>query len=168
MPAAHPSFKDFVAHQTEPTHPLLYYPDPRLQLVCDPIEKINPLYFDVSRLFDDMWRTLIKLGGWGLAAPQIGSPVRAIICKVPGHCEIEMVDPEIIRLGGGKYYSSEGCLSWPGHRVRIGRPATVTIEGYDRWGGMIKISGKKAQAACIQHEIDHLDGINIADYGREK
>lgn len=158
-----PTFHDFVKHQMEPTHKLLYYPDPRLQLVCDPIEKINPIGIEICLLLDDMWRTLIKHGGWGLAAPQIGSPVRAIICKVPGHCEIEIIDPVIIKQWGGKYYSSEGCLSWPGHRVRIGRHAQVTIEGYDRWGGMIKVSGKKDQAACIQHEIDHLNGINIAD-----
>jgi len=157
-----------VQHRPEPTLPLLYYPDPRLQLVCDPIDKINPRGIDIWMLFDDMWRTLYKYGGWGLAAPQIGSPVRAIICKVPGHCEIEIVDPVIIKQWGGTYYSDEGCLSWPGHTVRIGRDARVTIEGYDRWGGCIKVGGKKAQAACIQHEIDHLNGINIADVAPNK
>jgi peptide deformylase len=144
---------------------LLRYPDPRLLMVCDDVPMDNnDLTWERISLIDEMWLALHEFGGWGLAAPQLGSPSRIIICKVPGHCEIEIINPVIDKAWAGKYYSDEGCLSYPGQRVRIARHKRVKITGLDRWGHPIKFSGNGAQAACIQHEIDHLNGINIADY----
>ena len=153
-----------ISDSTDERLELLRYPDPRLQMVCDPIPLDNVPNWPLIKLLDDMWLTLHEFGGWGLAAPQLGSPCRVIICKVPGHCEIEIVNPVIEKVWAGKYYSDEGCLSWPGRRVRIGRSKRVRISGLDRWNHPVTFSGKDGQAACIQHEIEHLDGINIADH----
>jgi len=89
--------------------------------------------------------------------------VRAIICKVPGNCEIEIIDPVVVKRWGGKFYSDEGCLSWPGHTRRMCRDRYIKIEGFDRNTDPVAFGGKNHQAACIQHELDHLNGINLAD-----
>jgi peptide deformylase len=150
--------------------PLLYYPDPRLQMVCDPLpmETIEQ-WQQAGQLLDQMWETVDKYNGWGLAAPQIGSPCRAIVVHVNNNgkigCSIEIINPLLVPLPKhGTFSSDEGCLSWPGNRVRVKRWRKVKVKGFDRYGVEITYGGKNQQAAALQHEIEHLDGINLADY----
>lgn len=139
---------------------LLYYPDPRLQLICDPVQAFDG---ELHSLLDDMWAVMEGLQGIGLAAPQLGAPSRVAICHVPGGCKIEICNPEIVREWGGAFTSNEGCLSWPGKTARITRSRRVKVKGQDRYGGPVSFGGNGLQAAVLRHEIDHLDGINIAD-----
>ncbi len=159
--------------------PLLIWPDPRLSIVCDPFDfeaarkspdACDQYWFpELWTLLDNMWDKAGELMGYGLAAPQLGSPTRAIVIKIPGGCKIEIVNPEIAKSWGGKFTSDEGCLSYPGKRVRVMRHKKVKVFGRDRWGNPAVFGGNMVQAACLQHEIDHLNGINLADYaeGRE-
>ena len=149
---------------------LLYYPDPRLQMVCDPapMEYIEQRV-EVGRLLDSMWGVLVERNGWGLAAPQVGSPCRVIVVHVKNDygngCKIEIVNPVLEPVKRfGQFMSEERCLSWPGHSLRLHRHRQVKVRGFDRYGDPVCFGGKHNQAAALQHEIDHLDGINLADY----
>ena len=149
-----------------PPPELVYYPDPALTTVCAPVNpeymQTNPEFFEL--LFDDMWNILKRFQGIGLAAPQIGSMIRAIIVHTEAGCKIELINPEIeLMQRFGKFHSDEGCLSWPGKRVHVFRYRQVKVKGLDRHGEPVTFGGKMQQAAALQHEIDHLDGINIAD-----
>lgn len=162
--------RHYASSVTEYGLPLLIYPDQRLQLVCDKIELDTVRDLEAcGDLLDSMWQTLDQYHGWGLAAPQIGSPSRAIVVHVQknGHsgCAIEIVNPVLEPLKRhGKFLSKEGCLSWPGKTVAVLRYKRVKVHGYDRYGDPITYGGKDDQAACLQHEIEHLEGINLADH----
>ncbi len=154
------------------TIPLLIYPDPRLQLVCDPVEIRNDMQLTLWPLLDAMWETLEYYKGWGLAAPQLGSPVRVIIVHVQKQngsgCKIEIINPELsVYKRYGKFLSDEGCLSWPGKRTTVRRWCKVTVKGFDRWGDPVVFGGRGDQAAALQHEVEHLYGINLADHCAE-
>lgn len=146
---------------------LYYYPDPALKTVCVPV---TPAYLQTSpeffqTLFDDMWSILEQHDGIGLAAPQIGSMIRAIIVHTEAGCKIEVINPEIELIKRhGKFHSDEGCLSWPGKRAMVWRHRHVKVTGLDRYGDPVTFGGKMQQAAALQHEIQHCDGINLADY----
>lgn len=151
----------------EPDVPLLIYPDPRLQIVCEPVDaeylRQNQQEFVV--LFGKMWEVLEHYMGIGLAAPQIDSPTRAIVVHVRGGCKIEIINPVFEPLKKcGKFLSNEGCLSYPGKLVTVERWRRVKVNGLDRYGDAVTFGGKLLQAAALQHEIEHLDGINIADH----
>ena len=152
----------------EPDTQLIIYPDPRLQLVCEPVNFDNQGRFgvcDIGMLLDSMWDVLEHYHGIGLAAPQIGSPIRAIIVHVTGGCKIEIINPVVEPMKKcGKFLSDEGCLSYPGELVTVERWRRVRVKGLDRWGNAVTFGGKMLQAACLVHEVEHLDGINIADY----
>ena len=145
---------------------LLFYPDPRLQTVCDAVDpeylKAHPEPF--AKLLDKMWAVMAEYNGVGLAAPQIGAPTRAITIKIPGGCEIEVINPVLeVSKRHGKFQSDEGCLSWPGKRVIVTRYRKARVIGLDRYGNPVTFGGKMMQAAALQHEVEHLDGINLAD-----
>jgi len=146
--------------------PLLYYPDPRLQIVCEPLDISDVMVqAEVALLLARMWDVLKQHNGWGLAAPQLGSPVRAIIVHAANGCKIEIINPEISLLKrGGTFNSDEGCLSYPGKRVTVRRHNRVKVKGFNRWGEPVTFGGKHYQAAALQHECEHLEGINIADH----
>ena len=123
----------------------------------------------IIQLLGDMWDVLDQRNGWGLAAPQLGAPVRVMITHVRERgnnaCKIEVINPTlIIKKKKGRFLSDEGCLSYPGRRVSIQRWNQVQIKGLNRHGEAVTYGGKHNQAAALQHEYEHLDGINIADY----
>ena len=144
---------------------LLKYPDPRLQMVCDPVSdsQLFQRGSELHELLDGMWTLLKAYNGYGLAAPQVGAPTRAVIIHCPGGCKVELVNPVIDKRWGGRFMSDEGCLSWPGKRIKVLRDRQVKVSGLDRWGDPVAFGGKNLQAAALQHEIEHLDGINLAD-----
>ena len=107
-------------------------------------------------LLDDMYDTMTKTGGVGLAAPQVGILKRAVVIDI-GTGRIELVNPSIIESSGSQT-GSEGCLSVPGVWGIVERPNEVTIRAQDRDGKWFKIKGEELLARAFCHEIDHLDG----------
>jgi len=130
--------------------------DPALHTVCEDIPESN-----VNNLLDSMWATMYGQKGIGLAAPQIGETKRAIVMHVNG-LKLELINPVITKMYGGKTTSKEGCLSYPNKRVSMLRYKQVVIEGYDRNWVWKKRKLKGLAAMCAQHEVDHLNGITIA------
>jgi len=144
---------------------LVKWPDPRLREVALPLLlETREHRVAVHKLIDRMWITLEQYLGYGLAAPQIGYEGRIILIRTPSH-KFELINPELETLPRyGKFISDEGCLSYPGRRVRVSRWRRVKVRGLDRHGDPATFGGKDLQAAAIQHECEHLDGINLADY----
>jgi peptide deformylase len=149
-----------------PVMPILIHPDPRLKKVSPPVEEITG---DLRRLADDMLATMYDAPGIGLAAPQVGVNRRLIVLDCEKDREkpprpIAMFNPEVIASSDEKATYEEGCLSIPEQFAEIERPAEVTV----RW---IAPEGEERQedfaglwATCVQHEIDHLDGVLFIDY----
>jgi peptide deformylase len=115
----------------------------------------------LKELVADMEETMIKEDGAGLAAPQIGILKRVIICLIDGKV-IELINPVIIRAEG-QIEDVEGCLSIPGKKGNVIRPALVTVTAFNKEGKPIKITGKEYGARVLCHEIDHLNGILYTD-----
>ena len=107
-------------------------------------------------LLDDMYDTMQKSGGVGLAAPQVGILKRAVVIDV-GEGKIELINPEIVSQSG-EQTGQEGCLSVPGEWYDVTRPMKVTVKAMDRNGNEIEVSGEELLARAFCHEIDHLDG----------
>ncbi|MCX7781618.1 MAG: peptide deformylase [Negativicutes bacterium] len=123
-------------------------------------EKAQPVAkFDrrLKRLLDDMLETMYAADGVGLAAPQVGVSLRVIVLDV-GDGPIELINPEIIEHEGMEL-GPEGCLSVPGIYGEVERYARVTVEGLNRTGKKVRISGQGLLARALQHEIDHLEGV---------
>ena len=99
-------------------------------------------------------------GGIGLAAPQVGESVRLII---GGHEDLGwsfvLINPELIKKSTQMMPSFEGCLSFPGKHVKVHRHKRITVQGYDLEWNLVKFKAHGLLSACVQHEIDHLDGI---------
>ena len=107
-------------------------------------------------LLDDMYDTMKKSEGVGLAAPQVGILKRAVVIDI-GDGKIELVNPEIIEESG-EQTGSEGCLSVPGVYGEVTRPNKVTVKAQDRDGKWFKLTGEELLARAICHEAEHLDG----------
>jgi len=112
-------------------------------------------------LLDDMADTMYEADGAGLAAPQVGILKRVVVIDV-GEGLIELVNPEIIASEGSQM-CIEGCLSVPGKRGRVERPALVRVHAQDRDGYHIELEGEEFLANALCHELDHLDGIVYVD-----
>lgn len=115
----------------------------------------------LRRLLDDMAETMYKENGIGLAAPQVGHSLRMIVVDVEENL-LEMVNPVIIARSGSEI-DSEGCLSVPNIFGEVERSAAITVEYVTRFNKKRKLHADKLLARCIQHEIDHLDGILFID-----
>lgn len=115
---------------------------------------------DVSRIVDDMFDLMDKSKGIGLAANQVGLDVRLIVVDVKGF-RTEILNPVITRVSRKIKLSNEGCLSFPNRAAKIKRDEAVTVTGFDRNWNPIKKNCKGLLSYCIQHEIDHLNGITI-------
>ena len=121
-------------------------------------------------LLDDMAETMIGTGGIGLAAPQIGEPLRCAVIDTASPaegvdaepCILELINPEIVS-SEGQMTVIESCLSVPGRAGRVVRPERVKVRALDRTGKPFEIEGEDMLAACLCHEIDHLDGIVYVD-----
>ena len=136
--------------------------EPVLRKKSRPVEEINSR---ILTLLDDMRDTLIRSGGVGLAAPQVGILRRIfIIDDNPdnGHNIIEFINPKIIKTEGHQE-EAEGCLSIPGKYGITSRPRVVTVEATDRNGNVFTYTGKDLFGRCLCHENDHLDGILYID-----
>lgn len=117
----------------------------------------------VHRLIDDMIDTMRAAQGVGLAAPQVGVPLRVAVIEIPGEEVLVLVNPEVIKKKGERLLE-EGCLSVPGYQGEVKRAATVKVRARDRDGREIRISATNdLLAQALEHEIDHLEGRLYVD-----
>lgn len=128
--------------------------DPVLTKVCRKVEKFDD---KLGLLLDDMYETMVKSNGVGLAGPQVGILRRICVIDV-GDGPIELINPEIIETSGLQD-DVEGCLSFPGEYGMVERPNYVKVKAQDRHGEWYEMEGEELLARAFCHEIDHLDGI---------
>lgn len=136
--------------------------DPVLRKVCAPVKNFNGELFE---LLDDMKITVRAENGAGLAAPQVGVPLRAAVIDV-AEGYYELVNPVIVATKG-EQTGEEGCLSVKGKQGTVVRPSRVKIEYRDRSGKKHKLTAEGFFARAVCHELDHLDGILYTDKAEE-
>lgn len=132
--------------------------DPVLRQVCAPVKEFNA---ELCTLLDDMKETLKKANGAGLAAPQVGVPLRAVLVDVDEGF-FEFINPVFV-WQKGEQYGYEGCLSVRGKTGKVLRPDKVKIIYSDRKGNRCSIVARGFFARAVCHEIDHLDGVLYTD-----
>lgn len=145
--------------------PIIVAPDPRLNQPCVAVAKVDA---DLVRLMDDMLETMYAAPGIGLAAPQVGVLKRIVVIDVskdPDHPKpMQLVNPEIVWASEDLADYEEGCLSLPDHYSQVTRPARVRVRYMDRNGETQEIEADGLLAVCLQHEMDHLDGVLFVDH----
>jgi len=143
--------------------PILKYGDGPLHECAQPVSEITP---DVERLIDDMIETMYAAPGIGLAAPQVGVPLRIFVVDLSVGREpnglIVAVNPEFVERDGVQL-EEEGCLSVPGFNATVVRPTRALHRAMDRSGTEFTIEGTGLLARAFQHEMDHLDGTLFVD-----
>ena len=144
--------------------PIVKIPDPVLRQIAQPVAEITD---GVRQLLDDMAATMYDAPGIGLAAPQINISERLIVmdCGKDETPELyKMINPEIIESSEDKSILEEGCLSIPDQTAEVTRPASVTVRYTDIEGDTKMLTAEGLLAACVQHEIDHLNGVLFIDH----
>ena len=142
---------------------ILPFGDPLLRKVAKPVDEISPR---IIKLLDDMADTLYAVEGRaGLAAPQVGILSRVVVMDC-GDGLVELINPEITEASG-EQVSSEACLSYPGYRGLVKRAYAVKVNTLTRTGETVILEAEGYLAVCIQHEIDHLNGILFVDHVQE-
>ena len=145
--------------------PIIIAPDPVLKAKAKPVENIDG---GIVRLMDDMLETMYKAPGIGLAAPQIGILQRVIVVDVADKDEkpqpFAMANPEILWKSDETSVHNEGCLSLPDHYADVTRPKQVRLRYIDRDGEVRELDADNLLATCVQHEIDHLNGVLFIDH----
>lgn len=139
--------------------PILQEPDPRLRQISQPVDCVNDT---VHILVHNMMHTMDYHGGIGLAAPQVDVRWRVIVMKIQDKTW-RMINPEIVWASEHTVSLEEGCLSIEGDVGRVWRPACVRVRYQDLAGHMRQEELVDLPAVCVQHEIDHLDGILFVD-----
>jgi peptide deformylase len=140
---------------------------PMLRRKCVRVQRLDA---SLQKLVDDLIETMRHANGVGLAAPQIGVPVRLFVVEIPEDPEESQAaqlyvvyNPEIVKKDE-LYYPEEGCLSMPGWVANVPRYQHVTVKGRDRQGRELRIKAAGLLAQALQHESDHLDGILFFDH----
>lgn len=137
---------------------IVKYGDPVLTRKAEPVAEITD---EIRQLIDDMIETMYAAPGIGLAAPQIGVPLRVCVIDISGGRRggqvITLVNPEFVERTGMQL-EEEGCLSVPGHNATVARPERAVVRGLNREGEEVTIDGTGLLARALQHELDHLDG----------
>ncbi|MCB5201449.1 peptide deformylase [Neorhizobium sp. T786] len=145
--------------------PLIILPDPLLRQVSTSVEQVDS---EIKRLADDMLETMYDAPGIGLAAVQIGVPRRMLVIDVSRDDEenkpLVFINPEVVRTSDDRSVYEEGCLSIPDYYAEVERPAVVTVNYVDREGKQQRLEADGLLATCLQHEIDHLDGVLFIDH----
>ncbi len=141
---------------------ILHYPDPRLRLVAEPVQKVDG---SIHRLLDDMLETMYAAPGIGLAATQVNVQQRILVADVSTDQDspLFLINPEIITLEGEEEME-EGCLSVPEIHELVTRAEKIRLRALNREGEPFEMDAEDLLAVCIQHEIDHLDGKLFVDY----
>jgi peptide deformylase len=144
--------------------PIVLWPDPRLRETCAPVTDLA----DVQTLAADMLETMYAAPGRGLAAPQVGAMVRMFVMdagwKEGKSDPLVCINPMFQEIGEDRVDSEEGCLSIPGVTAMVNRPSTVQMQWTGINGARYVQSFDGFAAACVQHEMDHLDGVVTFDH----
>lgn len=147
---------------------VVLWPDPRLSKPCEAIEEIDD---EVKELAASMLDTMYATGGCGLAGPQVGAMRRIVVVDVdyegPGTDKnpYVLINPEIITADGDEREFCEGCLSFPGINVTISRPSHVVVHAQNLDGDLMEYEAEdNLMAVCLQHEIDHINGVTMGDH----
>jgi peptide deformylase len=145
--------------------PIITAPDPRLKIKARPVAAVDD---GVRRLMDDMLETMRQAIGVGLAAPQVGVAKRIIVLDVAREGEqpqpMMLANPQILWRSPELTTGSEGCLSLPEHYAEVTRPAEIRLRYLDYQNEIREIDASGLLATCVQHEIDHLDGVLFVDH----
>lgn len=145
--------------------PLIILPDPVLRQVSKPVERVDA---ETERLVEDMLETMYDAPGIGLAAIQVAVPRRLLVIDVSREGEekqpLVFINPEIVRSSDERSVYEEGCLSIPDYYAEVERPATVSVKHLDRAGKEQVTEADGLLATCLQHEIDHLNGVLFIDH----
>ena len=148
---------------------IIILPDKQLRLVSKSIEKVTP---EIRKLADDMFETMYDAPGIGLAAIQVAQPLRLItmdLARKNEEGEVTpqprvFINPEILASSEETSVYEEGCLSIPEYYEEVERPARVRVRFLDLDGKLHEEDAEGLFATCIQHEIDHLNGVLFVDY----
>ncbi|MDH4986342.1 peptide deformylase [Aminobacter anthyllidis] len=145
--------------------PLIILPDPLLREHSKPVEHIDD---GVRKFARDMLDTMYDAPGIGLAAIQVGEPIRMLVIDLAKEGEEPapriVINPEIVTSGEDRSIYEEGCLSIPDYYAEVERPATVRVKYLDEHGKPQEVDADGLLATCLQHEIDHLNGVLFIDY----
>jgi peptide deformylase len=146
--------------------PILTIPDSRLKAKCKPLDNVDGR---VVQLMDSMLETMYQAPGIGLAAPQIGLLERLIVVDVTDHktekpAPLAMVNPELVWASDELAVTQEGCLSIPEVYAEVTRPRMIRVRYVDRDGEVREMDADGLLATCVQHEIDHLNGVLFIDH----
>lgn len=150
--------------------PIIETPDPRLRTVSKPVEAIDA---ELQTLIDDMFETMYAAPGIGLAAIQVGVPKRLLVIDLqeeegedgkPIKAPRVFINPEILETSEEQQVYSEGCLSVPDQYADVERPAVIRARWQDRDGTVREEQLDGLLAICLQHEMDHLEGILFIDH----
>jgi peptide deformylase len=144
---------------------IIILPDKRLRLVSEPAKTNDP---QLRTLVDDMFETMYEAPGIGLAAIQVGVPKRVIVMDLAKKDEPKeprvFVNPQVLWRSDEKTTYEEGCLSIPEFYEEVERPAQVRVKFLDVTGAEQELEASGLMATCLQHEIDHLDGVLFIDH----
>lgn len=139
-------------------------PDPRLKAACEPLEEVDG---KTAKFMADMLETMHEFNGVGLAAPQVGVPRRIIVADVSREDEnpnpVKMANPEIVWSSEEEVLIEEGCLSFPDQYAEVARPESVRVRYIDHENEIRELSAAGFLGRCIQHEMDHLEGVLFVD-----
>ena len=144
--------------------PIIIAPDPRLKRKAEPVQKVDAA---IRRLMDDMLKTMHAANGIGLAAPQVDVLWRVIVADTARKGEkplrLRMANPEIVWASEEIALREEGCLSFPEQFAEVRRPAKVRVRYLDHENEIRELEAEGLLAVCVQHEMDHLDGVLLVD-----
>jgi peptide deformylase len=144
---------------------IITLPDPLLRKASAPVERVDA---ELLKLADDMLETMYAAPGIGLAAPQVGVGKRVIVLDLAKDGEpptpLKLANPEIVWASDEDAVFEEGCLSVPEHYAEVARPAAVRIRYLDYDDEIREMEASGLLATCLQHEMDHLDGILFIDH----
>jgi peptide deformylase len=144
---------------------IIILPDKRLRLVSEPVKQVDA---GIKKLVDDLFETMYKAPGIGLAAIQIGVPKRVITMdlskKEDNHAPQVFINPEITWMSDQTETYEEGCLSIPEYYEEVERPAEVKVKYLGLDGKSHEVQAKGLLATCLQHEIDHINGVLFIDH----
>lgn len=147
------------------TRPLVILPDPLLRQVSKPVERIDD---ELRQFAADMFDTMYDAPGIGLAAVQVGEPIRMLVLDVAGKDEPKnpqvFINPEILAKSEDMNVHEEGCLSIPDYYAEVERPARISVKALDLDGKEKIVEADGILATCLQHEIDHLNGVLFIDH----
>lgn len=144
--------------------PILEVPNPALKKKCEPVGEVTS---DVQQLIDDMFETMYDAPGIGLAAPQVGIHKRLLVLDIEKKNKSNpqaFIDPEITWFSKVTDIAEEGCLSLPGQYADVKRPKSIKLTFTDRDGVRQEMDADDLLARCLQHEVDHLNGILFVDH----